>query len=437
MYGGGEIFMVKTFFKSVCFLLISACIGVVSLMAVYSLSTEPMVYHVKDSVQIYDREGLYPSWAPGKKSTQSDNFTDAIMVRNAIYPDNSLLLKNALLNPKFNYPKANQVQSLVNQVNEKPGAVVSTYPRYWHGYLVFLKPALMVLTISNIRMVNMLFQFLLAAWVIYLLYNKLGKGVALSYFLMYLSLNPFSLALSFQFSSMYYVMSFASLFLLLRTKWVLSGYHFCYVCLFAGIFTAFFDLLTYPLISLGVPLVIFLLFSCSGKTKRELFWAIITCTFFWGVGYGGMYMSKWILGNVLTDSDVLANALRQLGHRVSNRASDNAANQSTVSLIETYGKNLKVLKETVLLPVLIFLPYILYKLRTLKKNIPIFSDWIAVRWGLGFIACYPFFWYAVLCNHSYVHFWFTYRELGITVFAIGCLLATLFFDISVRKDHDE
>ena len=430
------MFVVKTLFKSICFIVISACIGVVSLMAVYSLPTEPMFHHMKESVRIYEREGLYPSWAPGKKSAQLDNFTDAIMIRNAIYPENSSVLKNALLNPWFNYPKMNQVQSLISQVNEKPGAVVSTYPRYWHGYLIFLKPALMVLTISNIRMMNMLFQFLLAAWVIYLLYNKLGKGVALSYFLMYLSLNPLSLALSFQFSTMYYVMSFVSLLMLLRTKWVLCGYHFCYVCLFAGIFTAFFDFLTYPLISLGVPLVIFLLLSYSSKTKREIFCAIITCTFFWGMGYGGMYMSKWILGNVLTDSDVLANALRQLGHRVSNRASDNAANQSTASLIATYGKNLKVLKETVLLPVLIFLPYTLYRLRLIKKNILISSDRTAVRWGLGFIACYPFFWYTVLRNHSYVHS-FAYRELGITVFAIGCLLATLFFDVADGKDHDE
>lgn len=34
------------------------------------------------------------------------------------------------------------------------------------------------------------------------------------------------------------------------------------------------------------------------------------------------------------------------------------------------------------------------------------------------IAIIPFVWYMVLANHSYVHYWFTYRELAIFIFAI-------------------
>lgn len=53
-----------------------------------------------------------------------------------------------------------------------------------------------------------------------------------------------------------------------------------------------------------------------------------------------------------------------------------------------------------------------------------------------FIACYPFFWYIVFRNHSYIHYWFTYREIGISIFAIGCLLSTFFSTKLSRKEED-
>lgn len=285
--------MIKVFFKSTALIVISACIGLLALMAVYALPTEPMSRHVKDSIEIYQKEGLYYSWAPGKNSSQIDNFTDSIMLRETIYPADGSVLENALLNPNFGYKDDDQVQSLIKQLQGEKEDFVFYYSRYWHGYLFFLKPALLITNISNIRMANALLQMFLAASIIYLLGLKLGRGYAFSYFLTYLFLNPISLALSFQYSTMYYLMSFISLFILLRTDWVSKGQHFLYVFLFLGILTAFFDFLTYPLISIGIPLTIFLLLTRYYQNTREIFQTIILSTVFWGFGYGGMYISKW------------------------------------------------------------------------------------------------------------------------------------------------
>lgn len=62
--------MIKVFFKSTALIVISACIGLLALMAVYALPTEPMSRHVKDSIEIYQKEGLYYSWAPGKTAAK-------------------------------------------------------------------------------------------------------------------------------------------------------------------------------------------------------------------------------------------------------------------------------------------------------------------------------------------------------------------------------
>lgn len=429
--------MIKVFFKSTALIVISACIGLLALMAVYALPTEPMSRHVKDSIEIYQKEGLYYSWAPGKNSSQIDNFTDSIMLRETIYPADGSVLENALLNPNFGYKDDDQVQSLIKQLQGEKEDFVFYYSRYWHGYLFFLKPALLITNISNIRMANALLQMFLAASIIYLLGLKLGRGYAFSYFLTYLFLNPISLALSFQYSTMYYLMSFISLFILLRTDWVSKGQHFLYVFLFSGILTAFFDFLTYPLISIGIPLTIFLLLTRYYQNTREIFQTIILSTVFWGFGYGGMYISKWVLGNLLTNKDVISDSIQQLGHRVSSSGSDDAMANVVVSPWKAIFQNLKIFfREVILFPVMGSLIYALYRIRKVRKNNLSIDCFSALRRGLMFIACYPFFWYIVFRNHSYIHYWFTYREIGISIFAIGCLLSTFFSTKLSRKEED-
>ena len=46
------------------------------------------------------------------------------------------------------------------------------------------------------------------------------------------------------------------------------------------------------------------------------------------------------------------------------------------------------------------------------------------------ISIYPILWYIVLANHSYMHFWFTYRSLGVTVFAV---LSFMMYSIDIDK----
>ena len=39
------------------------------------------------------------------------------------------------------------------------------------------------------------------------------------------------------------------------------------------------------------------------------------------------------------------------------------------------------------------------------------------------VGTFPFIWFYVLKNHSFGHYWFTYRELAITVFAaVSCMM---------------
>ena len=86
--------------KSAIIVFIAALLGTLSLIFIYALPVGRATNNARSSMNIYQREGNYPSWAPGKASAQLDNFTDSIMVRNAIFPGTGNLIEDAMLNPK-------------------------------------------------------------------------------------------------------------------------------------------------------------------------------------------------------------------------------------------------------------------------------------------------------------------------------------------------
>lgn len=49
-------------------------------------------------------------------------------------------------------------------------------------------------------------------------------------------------------------------------------------------------------------------------------------------------------------------------------------------------------------------------------------------------AVMPLAWYAVMNNHSHVHYFFTYRNLAVSVFALGCM-ASLFLEDKRKEDE--
>ena len=50
------------------------------------------------------------------------------------------------------------------------------------------------------------------------------------------------------------------------------------------------------------------------------------------------------------------------------------------------------------------------------------------------IALLPVLWYLVLSNHSFVHYWFTFRSYIGTIFALTALLACGFKDLKNKKE---
>lgn len=419
---------IKIYAKSICIVLITVIIGIISMIAIYSIPAGRMYTNAQKSIKLYEAEGVYPSWANGKISSRLDNFTDSIMVQKAIFPGSGNIVNDAMLNPSYSYDGETPVGSLLKTLQgESENRSIHNYARYWHGYLLILKPLLLLRPVQDIRELNGFIQILLAAYCMFLIGKNYGYRFSIAYLLTYLSLNPISLAMSFQFSTMFYIISVGVLFALKKPAWLVYKNNYILFFTILGTATAYFDFLTYPLASLGIPLII-LSFGMDKKgfipNRLTGLRIIITAGLGWSIGYAGMYIGKWIMSWILTGYNTLQEAIACASFRMS--SSSEVLGAADIHVGSVFLKNINVIiRDQVFLPLLaalLFSLYSLYKVKRQKESIQnkVHSN---LTWLLFWISLFPFFWFSFLKNHSFIHFWFTYRELSITILAIGFMIA--------------
>lgn len=408
---------VKSFGKAalvccVC-LILSILLGILAMTCVYILPTGRMLTQADSSLEIFENEGTGFFWAPYEKSTRLDGYTDAIMLQTAVYVRDENPLKAAMRCSRMEYAESKgPTDSLLRYVYGEPFGEVVDYARYWHGYLIFLKPLLLFFPLSDIRMMNAMIQLILAAAVLLTAYRRKGVRLALPIGLSLLAINPISTALSMQYSSIYYLTLLGVLFMLLTESWDKKwGY---LVFLFLGIGTAFFDFLTYPACAVGICLGLQALMS--GKNGKDRFLATLGSGAAWAFGYGGMWSGKWLAASIITGKNVLSNAVQQIQYRsgsdvVAAEGGDHAGFGAVVAKnLSVFGNHATALLLLVLVGVLLWL------LCTKRRA------FVPDRAGLLSLAVaflVPFGWYLLVRNHSMVHYWMTHRDLAASVFALS------------------
>ena len=324
-----------------------------------------------------------------------------------------------MLNQRMDFPKAKLTpgDALLNYVNGARNGEVISYGRYWHGYLIVLKPMLTLFTLSDIRVFNMILQWTLALVLMFLAYRKGGFHLVFPLGLALLSLNPLSTALSMQYSSIYLLtLVFGILqlqFELYRKK---SGW---LIYLWLGILTAFFDFLTYPPAAWAICLTIGILMM-EGTQKQKMLHALASGAA-WCFGYGGMWSGKWIIGTLITGQNILADATQSVQLRTGLQMEGIPESETVSCYADVLTRNLDAYRN---IPALI-----------LVLALALFAGYLLLRRGYRFrpdttlvlplllIAVVPFAWYFVLKNHSGIHYWMTHRNLSATIIALAGFLS--------------
>ncbi len=400
----------KKICKLTVVLLISVLLATVLMLLVYLLPTQNMQKHIKESVQVMEQEGDYHETLPGVISSRLDNFTDSIMLLSSAHKEQTNLIDCSMNVYRVRYTDKTPSETLVSYGMGEKGYTVSPYSRYWHGYQLILKPLLLFFNYQEIRYINMFAQTLLIMAIVVAMGKRKLNRFIFPYLIMLFSLMPVSIGLSLQFSSVYYITNIATLILLCRLEKLEEKDTIIFFFLSIGMLTSFMDFLTYPLVTLGIPLAVYSLLTKKQHFLENVF-DIIKYSIIWAVGYIGMWAGKWIMGSILLRRNIITDAIEALLNRTSSETDE--VNFTHLSVIQRNAEAMfsKPMKLLFLGTLAVLVVILLCKGIQNKKNY--FKNYHYLV-----IACMPIAWYVVTGNHSYMHFWFTYRELAIFIFAV-------------------
>lgn len=410
--------------KIICILLCGIVLGFLLMLAVYALPVEPMARNVRASVPALNgdwaKEESYEQLLPGYQSMQLDNTTDAAMLLLAVYESDAPLVTRAVECVRYNSQEP--VYELLLRYGENGGEGMDSAPiaRYWHGYLVLLKPLLLFLSYIDIRMVLTLAQgAMLAAVVAGLCRRNLGKLVP-CFALAMLFITPAAAGFSMQFSTVFCTFLLAMLALLYLPPHVFDGHGLPVLFLLTGMCTSFVDYLTYPVASFGMPMVLCLFLFPAASAKDE--WKrLILCGICWVVGYFGMWAGKWVIAGALGGEQWFwPNLMAKIAERSSNVSDDITIGYRNV-LAAVMGVFVK--RAYLLAAGAVAVMWLVALLRGIKRKWPAQGKQPGRQLVLLGLAALPFAWFFVTKNHTFNHAFFTSRSLCVTAFALAAWLA--------------
>jgi len=418
------------------FLLLTGIVtGFVLLVAAFALPVSGMERNIRRSADAIEQEnGTSSELLSGYQATYDGVFTDCLMLQNAVYQGKYNVLQAAMgiYRSEENVVLWHPADSLIGYLEGNRATEVS-YARYWHGYLVILKPLLMFLNFQEIKILNMMLLGAACLAVVAEMYRRKRHPYAWAFAASVFFMVPLSAALSLSQAICAYIALGAVLFVLKKEEWILQDIHELYYFLVIGMATSYLDFLTYPVVTLGFPLVMILMAKQeSGKNdyRKKIFQKTVTDCLCWGTGYVCMWASKWVISSIILGKNVLSDAAGTMAERTSS-IPDTSRVMSFFRVVFENMKKISGLPYKWLAVILVF--WIVYRFLKSRRTAGVIRKTQAecvpekksVAAAYLFTAAIPFFWYALTINHSEEHAVFTFRILGVTAFSLLCLMLKL------------
>ncbi len=399
----------------------STIAGVLLLVLVFCLPTDKVREHVfRDVDKILMTEDDIPEsgfW--NYIHSNRETFTDAIMVQNAT---EEIAGRNAYEHAIWAYHwdlgndvvwNPEETLHYLSEGGDTSQLYLRTYARYWHGYLVLLKPLLMLFGWEQVAILNGVCLLGLLGVLIWATVRRKCVGVTVATFVGMLFAKPLLIHASIDMAVCWWITLGALLFMVLRHEWLTGKKYYAefFVCI--GILTAYFDFLTYPVVTLGFPLCAYYIMKKAAPLKKmlgDLFGFGIS----WGLGYVGMWSMKWVVSDLTLQTGTIRDAVWSVIGRT-----EAIGGSRTYGMIHVIGLNMKeydmpiyAVMAVVLLAVSAVLVVLACRKAGIRKMLPIVLVFAV-------IACVPFGWITVVQYHSALHARFTFRIIAIAAMAAG------------------
>lgn len=459
----------KKIFKLFVLLVISVAIGTGAMILTYMLPTKRIEKHAKSAVKRYQKEEAFNNVFDSWHLSWGDHFTDSIMIGTAICDSKENLFDRAMKNQRIEYEGyinaydsliyyclgSDRTQGLVTldendkemaeaylseeeELIDRQNFLPFAYPRYWNGYVVVLKAFLFLFDFNVLYVLNFLCQISLMLAVAYMLWKRDKKWYIIPYLLVIASLSPYTTCNSIQLSNIMYITLITMLVMLVKESKLKES---TYIYLFAvnGICIAYFDLLTYPLLALGMPLVLYCVQNNAYSVIKRIV-DLLKLSLVWLFSYALMWMSKWVLATFITGQNVIKNAYEAFLYRSGsdeNRMCDGVISDLSYGesrakikgvielnykevLVRNFYAYFHVVVLSIFFIAIVLELYILFKYRKglKRENIKQIVPFV-------FVGIYPFVWFRLLINHSFGHYFYVSRIIAVVTFALLCMIVKL------------
>lgn len=301
---------------------------------------------------------------------------------------------------------------------------INGYSRYWHGYLVILRPLLVIFTYGQFRYLMSAAFILLIIYISVLLKENFGTTVSMAFAISLIAVNILAVPFSFHVSVCILEAFFAMLYILKKYRPdqdVLKDWSFY---LTIGAITSYIDFLTTPILTLALPLLIQIMLNIKADIKNCKS-NMITCiknSAAWCIGYAVFWAEKWLIGSMILHRNVLVDGLDKInkwetagnGTAGESYSRAYALAKNFLSMIP-FGSSIKeaipffIIIGIVIVSVAV---YIIKKMPAVKRN-------MMSALPMLFVSLYPYFWIAAIQNHSTIHatLW-VYRIQLVFIFGI-------------------
>ena len=195
--------------------------------------------------------------------------------------------------------------------------------------------------------------------------------------------------------------------------------------------TCFFDFLTVPIITLGIPLIIYFLLKQKEQklSFKETILIILKNSVIWLLGYALTWITKFALVDIIYHKNLIHTALKQVGHRTFDGTS-----VFELNLIELFKLNFKE-NNIWIFAVFLIVQIIIGILNKKSHKAKIDKTYLIKILPYLIISMMPIVWYLVLQEHSIRHAFFTYRALS--VFWIGIMITISYLNMIEKTEQEK
>lgn len=424
------------------------------------IPSNAMKNNVIKSSELLRENGDKKLYSTGYKKEMLFFYTDAIMINTAYSIDNTKPLTSFLLARKNYIPGKTKIENIDTQYDLKGNKNYASgekdfsttkelyglmhdekiedsyeYARYWHGYLLVIRPLLVLFDLSVIRIIQIVIMEGLVLAMLFLIYKKIDLLTAIVFLFSLLSISIFVVANSIN-ESLIFMFSFIMNIIILTQKDKIKDISLFFFII--GSITNFIDLFTVPLISFGLTATTY--FLLMQKEEREFkitdyIKEFLKIGLAWGIGFGLTWIAKWIIVEVGLHRNIIEQAIKQAKYRATSPKDWTTKRSTAIIILRIIGSNIIYLSENIilLLVVLVTIYIIEEQIRTRKKHINYKEN---LKDSLPFIFLFlsPIAWYIVVKQHSGTHHFLTNRLLSISIINMFIIIKTMF---KVKKEKIE